>query len=164
MKSPKSAGNTFESASDLTDFRVVVYRDLLSGTFRHLSVEDWKKLLPVATSSHVRKDKVVLWQGMPGQGLFIVAEGVVRVVHVGSDERQTRLATLGAGEVFGEMSFLEKSVSSASVMTDVSTELIHIDTKVLLSLFEADHEFEARFYRSLALALSNRLRRTNYLV
>lgn len=157
-------GLQLSEANDLRDLRAVVYSDLLHGTFRGLTFDDWKVLLDVADSIDARADQVVLRQGMTDQGIFIVADGMVRVERVESDARQSHLAVLGVGEVFGEMSFLESCEASASVIAISDSELVHIDSAQVTALLEADTDLAARFYRALALTLSDRLRRTSTLV
>lgn len=57
---------------------------------------------------------VVVEQGRPSSGLFIVLEGCLEVAAVVDDERQV-LRQLGPGEVFGEMSLLADEGATASV-------------------------------------------------
>jgi len=164
MSEPGDLTSDFAEVGNLKDLRAVVYGDLLRGTFRGLSRDDWRRLLDVADSVHLEAGRTVLRQGLAGQGIFIVAEGMVQVARAGMDERSTDLAELGVGEVFGEMSYLEDREASASVITAAPTELVRIDAAKVTALLDADAALAARFYKALALALSDRLRRTNTLV
>ena len=71
------------------------------------------------------------------------------------------LATLGAGEFFGEMSFVDGTPTSARVVADEPTRLRIIDTATVDSLTAKDPAFGARLYRSIAAILADRLRLTS---
>jgi CRP/FNR family cyclic AMP-dependent transcriptional regulator len=66
---------------------------------------------------------VVFEQGSAGDGAFIVRSGKVRIFRVGEGERETLLTTLGPGEMFGEMSLLERKPRSASAQAVGDTEV-----------------------------------------
>jgi CRP/FNR family cyclic AMP-dependent transcriptional regulator len=56
----------------------------------------------------------IVHQGDTGAGAFIIRSGKVEVVQE-KDGQQTTLATLGPGDVFGEMALLDEFPRSASV-------------------------------------------------
>lgn len=86
--------------------------------------------------------------------LFFVIDGTLSVLL--RDGR--RVAELSVGDVVGEMSFVEKRPPSASVAADTETRLLAVARKTILDRFEEDTAFAARFYRALAVFLSDRLR------
>ena len=57
----------------------------------------------------------LLRQGETGVGLFILTAGTVRVTQLAPDGNVRELATLGQGEVFGEMSLLDDQPRTATV-------------------------------------------------
>jgi len=65
---------------------------------------------------------------------------------------------LGAGEFFGEMSFVDGTPTSARVVADEPTRLRVIDTATVDSLTKTDPGFAGRLYRSIAAILAERLR------
>ncbi len=72
-----------------------------------------------------KKDKVVLKVGDPGTHLFIVLSGQVGVIaHDGE-----RLASMGAGEIFGEMSLLSGEAVSCSIHSLAETEAALLSVK-----------------------------------
>jgi CRP/FNR family transcriptional regulator, cyclic AMP receptor protein len=88
--------------------------------------------------------------------LYFVIEGTLEVI-VGAD---TRVAELGLGDVVGEMSFVEKRLPSASVRALSDAQVIAIPRETLLAGFAQDSGLGMRFYRALAVFLSDRLRAT----
>lgn len=92
--------------------------------------------------------------GVPVTHLYFVVEGGLEV----TSRAGARLADLGLGEVVGEMSFVEKRLPSASVTALDPVQVLAVPREALLTAFETDAGFAARFYRALAIFLSDRLR------
>jgi len=84
--------------------------------------------------------RTIARQGEIGTGLFIVAEGAVRVVRDGEV-----IARLGPGEFFGELSVLDGGPRSASVIADAPT--------ICLALATWDAERVLREQPGVALAV-----------
>ncbi len=68
------------------------------------------------------------------------------------------IAQIGPGDICGEMSFLEHGNPSASVIAAEERETYAVDFAALDELFELFPHLASRFYRSLAVRLSQRLR------
>jgi CRP-like cAMP-binding protein len=86
--------------------------------------------------------------------LYFVTEGQMAVVTPGG----VRLSTMAVGDVVGEMSFVEKRLPSATVTALDAVQVLGVPRDALLAAFETDTGFAARFYRALAVFLSDRLR------
>jgi CRP-like cAMP-binding protein len=117
-------------------------------------------LLAAAPVQSFAPDQVVFDQNVPLRAIFLIDDGSVRV------ERQDRgamipLATLGVGEFFGEMSFVDGTPTSARVVADEPTRLRIIDTATVDNLARSDPSFAGRLYRSIAAILAERLRLTS---
>ena len=74
------------------------------------------------------------------------------------------LAILGAGEFFGELSFIDGAPTSARVVADEPTRVRIIDEASVDKLTAMDPSFAGRLYRSIAAILVERLRRTSMIV
>jgi CRP-like cAMP-binding protein len=71
------------------------------------------------------------------------------------------IARLVAGDVCGEMAFIESSITSATVVAETESEADAFDLAELSEIFSSYPHLEARFYKSVALLLSQRLRLTS---
>ena len=72
-----------------------------------------------------KKDKIVLKEGEPGTHLHVLLSGNVGVIaHDGE-----RLATMGKGEIFGEMSLLSGEAVSCSIYSLAETEAALLSVK-----------------------------------
>lgn len=70
-------------------------------------------------------DKILLKKGEPGSHLYIVLSGLVAVI---ADDH-SRLAEMGTGEIFGEMSLLSGEPVTSSIHTITDTEVAILSTK-----------------------------------
>ena len=98
--------------------------------------------------------ETLIHAGSPLSHLYFVTEGALEVV----TRAGARIAELGLGEVVGEMSFVEKRVPSVSVRAVRPTRLLAIPREAMLAAFAEDKGLAMRFYRALAVFLSDRLR------
>jgi CRP-like cAMP-binding protein len=111
-----------------------------------------RRLIPV----RFRQGEVIIHEGEPGEEMFFMESGRVRVVRK-RGSRMVLLAELGGGDLFGEMALLTGSPRSATVtaLSDVN----------LWSMPQADFDDLVTAYPNLALALSrvlsDRLRNTD---
>lgn len=64
---------------------------------------------------------VIVRQGDPGVGFFLITDGVVEVSHDGHHVRD-----LGAGEFFGEMALMEERPRSATVTAKERTRCLQL--------------------------------------
>jgi CRP-like cAMP-binding protein len=99
---------------------------------------------------------VLIRQNEPIRDLFILLTGQASVFVDGERE----LARLDSGEVLGEMSLLDERPPSATVRMTAASSLLAVDRQQLQNKLATDTGFAARFYRALALFLSDRMRTT----
>jgi CRP-like cAMP-binding protein len=87
-------------------------------------------------------------------GIYLLLKGTAKV----QISSRTSSTAIGPGQICGEMSFLEDAPASASVLTQQEVDAFYVDRQTLESLFELFPHLASRFYRSLAMNLSRRLR------
>jgi len=127
---------------------------------RFLEPEEENALLAAASPRWFERNDVVLDQDVPLRAIYLIEEGSVRVERQGR-ERSTPLAILGAGEFFGEMSFVDGAPTSARVVADEPTRIRVIDEQTVDNQAHRDAFFAGRLYRSIAAILVERLRLTS---
>ncbi len=80
---------------------------------------------------------IVISEGDPGDSLFLIASGSVRVLVVGGHGRPLEIRRLDAGDFFGEVAALSGMPRSATVVAVVDCELVEVDRWALQALVEA---------------------------
>jgi|SRR5579884_3920033 hypothetical protein len=119
----------------------------------YLSQNDWALVIDRAKPVAFKKSGILIQHGKESKVLYLIASGKVKVSIAGGF-----VAHIGQGEICGEMAFLEGSLPSASAVAEDDVEAFAIDWQSLNDLFELFPHLASRFYRSLAVNLSRRLR------
>ena len=116
-----------------------------------------QRLAAVTRERQYAKGSVILFENDPGDTLFVVRQGRVKVVLVGEDGREVILGVLGPGEYFGELSLIDEQPRSAHV--------IAMEDSLLLALRSEDVKRRVEATPAVAWAmlveLSRRLRRAD---
>jgi len=115
---------------------------------------DW--MLAVGSRQQLAADAIVIHEGHPIEALYIVLQGTLAVMVPGSANQE--IARLTVGDMTGEMSFVDARPPSATVKAIEEAILLSIPRSDLLLKMAQDPAFAARFYRSIAILLSQRLR------
>jgi CRP-like cAMP-binding protein len=84
--------------------------------FKSLDPEGLQRFTEVTREKSYPKGSVILFEDDPGDSLFIVRDGRVKVVLVGEDGREVILGMLGVGEHFGELALIDDRPRSAHVI------------------------------------------------
>ena len=97
--------------------------------FSGLDSSDRQRFLELTRERTYPKGSVILFENDPGDSLYIVRSGRVKVVLIGEDGREIILAVLGPGDHFGEQSLIDQQPRSATViaMEDASLLILHRD-------------------------------------
>ncbi|MBM4187267.1 MAG: Crp/Fnr family transcriptional regulator [Gemmatimonadetes bacterium] len=125
--------------------------------FQRLAPDDLAALGALLRERRFPKGAIVVSQGDPGDALYLISAGQLKVAVFAEDGREVILSVLAAGGFFGEMALLDDEPRSAHViaMTDA----------VLLQLRREDFRARLRGSPDLGIALlrelSGRLRRAD---
>ena len=125
--------------------------------FSDLSPEELERIARVAVPRSVEKGVRVFHEGDRSDACYIVRSGDLRVTREHSDGRAIALATLGPGDIFGELAMLDSGPRSASVETLADSELLALSASDMRRLL-AEH---AQITVKLVVALTRRLREAN---
>jgi len=126
---------------------------LLSG----LEEAELERIAQVAIPRAFPKGARVFHEGDESDACYVIRDGEVRVTREHSDGRAIALATLGPGELFGELAMLDGGVRSASVEALTDVDLLAVSAADMRGLLQRNGEITAK----LVIALTRRLRETN---
>jgi CRP-like cAMP-binding protein len=104
-------------------------------------------------------DTVVFCEGDPGDRLFVLLTGTMRV-YVEREGNTIPYANIQAGEAFGEMALLEDAPRSATVRAEVPSRCLTLSKQDFLLLIQRDPRVALVIMKSL----SHRLRRISALL
>lgn len=121
--------------------------------------EALRRLAAAARERKVGSGQIILMEGDPGQSLFVIASGLVKVyVSSAEDGKELTLAFLEEGDVFGEIALLDGQPRSANVAAAEDAIMLELDRTAFFSAVRdipdfAEHVFELiceRFRNMLA--------------
>ncbi len=100
--------------------------------------------------------EIIVREGEALETLFITLDGKLEVTLADGQA----VAMLGAGEVVGEIAFVDTAPPSATVGAIGQAAVLALPKSAIQHRLTSDDGFAARFYRALAIFLADRLRTT----
>ncbi|MBK6885675.1 MAG: Crp/Fnr family transcriptional regulator [Tetrasphaera sp.] len=128
-----------------------------SPLFAGLNEQATQDLLTAMTPLRMERGDELFHEGDPGDRLYVITEGKVKLGRTSSDGRENLLAILGPGEMFGELSLFDPGPRTATATAVAETQLVGL-TNDQLHAYLSRHPNVAL---TLLAALARRLRRTN---
>ena len=123
--------------------------------FDNLDEDDVAWIHQACRKQTVAAGEVLIDSGSANRSVYLLLSGRCRVN--APDGRP--LGTLNAGDLMGEVSFVDKRKTVARITADTAAVVAVLDEQVLNDKIETDTAFAGRFYRAVASVLAFRLRR-----
>jgi histidine ammonia-lyase len=118
---------------------------------------DW--MLAVGNSKRLSAGTILIQEGEPSDAVYIVVEGTVSVSSTASEGRE--ITRLGRGELLGEISFIDAHLPMATARAIDDITVFALARDQLAAKLARDTGFAARFYRAMAVFLSDRMRKSS---
>jgi len=110
----------------------------------------------VASSLRVRrhrKNEVIFHQGDPGDSLYIIESGAVKIVLPSREGEEAIIATLRRGDFFGELALLDGAAHSATATAVEPVQLLVLSRDPFLRLVDTERDLRTALLASLAQEL-----------
>ncbi|MEA5568470.1 cyclic nucleotide-binding domain-containing protein [Anabaena sp. UHCC 0399] len=119
---------------------------------------DW--MISQGIRTQVNPGTMLIEEGKPVEALYILLDGKLGIFVTTSQNELTQkeIAKSVKGEILGEMSFVETTTASATVKAAESSVLLALPQHILAEKLKQDTGFTARFYRAIAVILTDRIR------
>jgi CRP/FNR family cyclic AMP-dependent transcriptional regulator len=92
--------------------------------FQRLTPDERRGFAALVREQRYPRGALIVRQGDPGDALYVVRSGAVKVAVVGQDGREVILGTLGQGDHFGELALIDGQPRSAHVVAMEPTVLL----------------------------------------
>ncbi len=125
--------------------------------FATLNPEELQDLLKQLQTEKYEANTVIIWMDEPGDKLYVIEKGEVRISYTTSDGKELILGTQGEGTFFGELSLLDSGPHSATVRTVKDTTVLTISRATFYGYLDKHPQFS----RTLLAILVDRLRTTS---
>jgi CRP/FNR family transcriptional regulator, cyclic AMP receptor protein len=121
-----------------------------------LKEPDIEWLVANSKQHQIQSGSVLIRRREPVEFLYLIVDGAFDITVASPEERH--IATLYAGELVGEMSFVDLHPPSATVTARMNSSVLAITKAALTGKIENDAEFGARFFKGISALLAGRLR------
>lgn len=128
-----------------------------SKLFREMSDFELEAIQAITETRSFSAGEIIFKEGDPGDGLYVVAEGMVLISTIVDSAQPRVLSRMGPGEFFGEMAVLENEPRCASATAEMESRLYFIPRNGLLAMLE----LSPRLAFCLVRLFSQRLRDFN---
>jgi CRP-like cAMP-binding protein len=128
--------------------------------FAEFTNDELQTFLELAERVSVKPGDKIVRQDEPGDCLFILLSGQASVIHT-KDGKQFELATLKAGDFFGEIALVDEGPRSADVEAVEESTLLRIPQGVLRALAGVYPSAAFKLLIAIGRVLVSRLRRGN---
>lgn len=135
----------------------------LKAAFPFIETEDLHLFLETGTLTDAQDGSVIVKEGTRPRALMVIVAGTARVMR-GRPDDMIAFATMSPGELVGEISFLDQTAASATVVADKSLSVFRIEESQINSLLHSVPGLATRLYQSLAHSLAKRLRTRTELI
>ncbi len=129
--------------------------------FENLKAKELRQVSGIVHRRQYVSGEYVFYQNDPGLGMYVIEQGEVAVVLVAADGTKKELATLKDGDFFGELSLLDESPRSASVIAQSDANLIGFFRPDLFEIMEKAPGTGLKIVLKVAEMIGERLRNTN---
>lgn len=126
--------------------------------FSKLDQEKLQVLAQQVQVKHYLKGEIIVEQGTPGQYLWIIYQGSVKILREVEGKEKKVLATLFPPDFFGEISLMSHSPTSASVMAEEPCVLMRIPRDAVVSVVKKNISANACFSRTIIQRLTENAR------
>ena len=125
--------------------------------FEKIPDEDLAALAGVVIERRFPKSATIVEEGLPGDYMYVIREGRVKVTKASDDGREKILDILEAGNFFGDMALFDRAPRSASVKTLQASRLLALSRRDVLAVLQRSPDFAM----SIIQVLIQRLRETD---
>ena len=122
--------------------------------FATLNPEELEDLLKQLQKEKYPPHTAIFWMDEPGNKLYVIEKGEVRISYTNKDGKELVLAVQGEGTFFGELSLLDGGPHTATVRTIKETTVLTISRATFYSYLDKHPQFS----RTLLAVLVDRLR------
>lgn len=118
--------------------------------FRGLKERQLRRLAERMRERDFKAHEIIVEQGNPGIGLYIVVNGEARVLRKQADGGQVELDRLVRTQFFGELSLLDEAPRAASVVADVDMKCLVLNKLDFLDELQQEPEMAIEMLKEIA--------------
>ena len=128
--------------------------------FHEFSAPELEAFSELVDCVSYKDGEIVVKQDEPGDSMFVIVEGTVKVVHRSANQ-QVELAILNAGDFFGEIALVDEGPRSANVIAVGDIRMLGISQATIRALAGVYPSASFKLLVAVGRVLVHRLRQGN---
>jgi len=132
-----------------------------SHLFQKMDETDLAALAPVFNEMDMAEGATIFIENMPGEMLYLIREGTVRISKMLAEGQEKTLVILGPEDVFGEMAILDSAPRSATARAVEKASLLCIKKDDFESICDRNPKLGLKLMRNIIRVFSRRIRENN---
>lgn len=129
--------------------------------FQDLEEEELEKIADICKEQKFKFGQMIFKEGEPGNRLFLISEGEVRISRDVPGSGEEALTVLKKGACFGEMSVFDRSERSTDAIANTDCTLVTVTRSDFEMLLDFERDLAYKVLWRVVRLLSERLRVTN---
>lgn len=126
-----------------------------------LDTQDARDLVEKAKSKTVHPGDCLFRTGEPGDALYIILSGTLEVILGQAGANATVVATVGAGQIVGELEVMTKSLRVATLSATAETSVLELPGATLDQMLAENRPAATKIVTYVAKTLARRLAAVN---
>lgn len=136
-----------------------LFSEIRSSSVLHgLSDEDLVRLAAVCEERQMAEGMTVFIENMPGESLFLICKGTIRISRMFAEGDEKTLVVLGPEDIFGEMAMIDGLPRSATARVAEDVELISLRKKDFDALCQNEPVLALKLVMNIVRVLTKRVR------
>ena len=146
----------------IKDAEAVMLHDILGSVsfFKELAPEELDRIIALGRLVTYPKDVTLFMEGDPGEAMYIVVDGSVRIGKSVPGAKEEAMAFIERGGCFGEMALFDEFPRSATAIAHQECRVLFIEKRAFLELLRGDPVIGRKILWAFCRTLSVRLRET----
>lgn len=132
-----------------------------SPLFLGLNQEDMRELEGRFHARDISEGMTVFVENMPGESLYLIQSGIVKISKMLSEGEEQILVILGPDDVFGEMALLDGAARSATARVAENATLLALKRQDFEELCDHNPRLGLQLIRNICRVFSQRVRNNN---
>ena len=129
--------------------------------FAALEEDELTSVAEICKEQHFKFGQTIFKEGEPGNRLFIISKGEVRISRQVPGSGEEALTVLKPGACFGEMAVFDRSDRSTDAIANTDCTLVTISRSDFEMLLDFNHDLAYKVLWSVTRLLCERLRTAN---
>lgn len=119
--------------------------------FAELTGAELESLAKDLMPRHFRQGETIFHQGDPGQMLYLIQSGQVRIYVMGDEGQEMSVVLDGPGDIFGELAVIDGLPRSASVVALEDTIVLTLGRELFREHMRRSPQFALNFMKALSV-------------